>query len=262
MIDLHCHILPGVDDGPPTMEAALELGRAMTAAGVGRAVATSHVSEAYPNTAGNLADVRGRTQVALRDAGIDLELIPGAEIALEKLINLDHDEMRRLAIGSGSSVLVESPSIYAPSVFEVKLRTMLDQGFVPVLAHPERSGAFQTDPGRLRSLVGHGVLCCLTASAFEGRFGKTVKRFAVDILTEGLAHCVASDAHNLDRRPAGLIAGFAAVKREVPGARSAAAWFTEDAPGAVVSGESLPGPPPHLRRSRLHRALTRLSSHT
>ena len=125
-----------------------------------------------------------------------------------------------------------------------------------MLAHPERSPAFLPEPARIANLVDAGVLCSITAGSMMGRFGKRVRRFTLDLLRSGLVHNVASDAHDLDRRPPGLLAGFAAVEGELPVVAAAADWFAGEAAAAILAGEPLPGSPPTAVRRGGWRRLT------
>ena len=122
-----------------------------------------------------------------------------------------------------------------------------------MLAHPERSPLLQKDPELLRRFVESGMVTSVTAGAFLGRFGSTVKRFALWMLEEDLVHNVASDAHNADRRPPGLREALAAGEAELPGFAERAEWLTLSVPRAILDGGPIPpapGPVPAPRRRR------------
>ncbi|MEA2305964.1 MAG: protein-tyrosine phosphatase [Solirubrobacteraceae bacterium] len=240
MIDLHCHILPGIDDGPQTLADSLAIARAAVAAGTRTIVATPHVSWEYPGVdADVVASGVATVQDALRAEGIPLELRTGAEIAMTRATDLSEEELARLRLGGGPWLLVECPLSPTPSLaFEAGCGRLVEQGHRLVLAHPERSPMMQRDPALLERLVGQGALCSVTAGALVGRFGSTVERFARDLVRRGLGHDVASDAHSTRRRPPSITpelhdAGFGAQ----------ALWLARDVPRAVLDGTEVPSAP-------------------
>lgn len=209
MIDTHLHILPGVDDGPDTLEEALELAEALTREGVHSAIATPHYNDEYPRRSATEIQLRVRDlQYALGHSGIPLHLFAGHE-ALIKPGMVEDIQMGRLATLNGSRYLLLElwPNTWLPEtdrvIFELRAA-----GITPVLAHVERYRAIQQDPNRLVSLINQGVLTQVTASSFCGFFGKTARRSAETLLKKGLVHCIASDAHGLQKRPPGIQAGL------------------------------------------------------
>lgn len=239
MIDLHCHLLPGIDDGPPDMATALEMARAHVAAGVGTVVCTPHVTHDLPNDAARIAAAVETTRAALADARVPLEILPGAEIAITKAADLDDDALRALALGGGPWLLVEAPLRLTPGV-DLVVQSLLLRGHRVVVAHPERSPFFQRDADALRRLVAGGALVQLTTGSLTGQFGTTVRRFADALLREGLVHNIASDAHDAHRRPPGLREPL-----EAAGWGDLTAWTTDAVPRALLTGETrLPDAPP------------------
>jgi protein-tyrosine phosphatase len=240
VIDLHCHILHGLDDGPTTLDESVSLARAAAAAGTEVVVATPHIREDFPFDP-SLIGVRARElEEALVAAGVGLRLVEGAEVAISRVRDLDDETLRALCLGEGPYVLVESPYTHATNVLEETLFQLQVQGLRPVLAHPERCPSFQQDPDRLAELVGRGVLCSVTAASMAGTFGGTVRRFTTELFSRELVHDVASDAHDPVRRPVDLLNGFDVMDHDLAGVRSQADWFTSAAPGAIVRGERLP----------------------
>jgi len=255
VIDLHSHILPGVDDGPPTVEGSLELARVAVAAGTRTILATPHINDDRSIDAARVAAGLEVLRPALAAAEIPLEVLPGGEIAIWRLVDLDEATLRAFALGGGPYLLVESPFSPVIGDFEPMVLDLHDRGHRVLLAHPERCPAFQRDPSRLEGLVGAGALVQITAGSMAGAFGTTVRRFTSAILREGYAHVVASDAHDTVRRPPGLQVGFAALERELPGLGEHAEWLTELAPRAVLDGTPLPERPPLPRPAGLLRRL-------
>ena len=240
MIDLHCHILPGLDDGPANVEESLALARDAAAAGTSRVVATPHVSERYSGTTAlGIAMATLELNRHLTAAGIDLRVIKGAEVALSRAPMLADDELRRLRLGGGPWLLVECPTVTAGGAISAALQRIADRGVRVLLAHAERIPAFQQDPALLEELVAGGMLCQVTAASLAGRFGQAERGFAERLVGAGLVHVVASDAHSaLHRRPCAL-----PYLREGGWAESWIAWWTRDVPGALLAGDELPPPP-------------------
>ena len=244
MIDLHSHILPGVDDGPPTVEGSLELARTAVAAGTRTILATPHINDDRSIDAARVAEGLEALRAELAAAEIPLEVLPGGEIAMWRLGDLDDAALRTLALGGGPYLLVESPFSPAIGAFEPLVLDLLGRGHRVLLAHPERCPAFHRDPERLQRLVDAGVLVQITAGSMTGGFGSTVRRLTATMLRTGVVHVVASDAHDAVKRPPGLNDGFASLERELPGLAELQPWMTEQVPRAILDGTPLPERPP------------------
>ena len=256
MIDLHCHVLPGVDDGPETEAEALELCRRCVDEGVRTVVATPHVSSGYPTRAETIRTGVARLNERLAETGIELEVVPGAEVSHHVLSRLSDDELAHLTLGDSRCILLEAP-LSSGTVAELELHVSALQrsGFDVLLAHPERSPIFFSEPDRLRALVEGGMWCSVTGGAMEGRFGSRAERLSWRFIEEGLVHNVASDFHGLWRRTPGVDGAFAAA---VEGGHHAVAaereWLTVSAPAAILAGTPLPEMPDFGRpQGRLER---------
>jgi len=246
MVDIHCHILPGLDDGPATMDGAVEIGRVAEAAGIRTVVATPHIRDDYPFPLEMMDERLEDTQAAFRDAGLDLELVRGGEVALSKVPQLDDTELERFCVGTGPYLLVEAPHTQAPSLLETVLFDLQSRGFRPVLAHPERSVSFLNDPARLERLVESGVLCSVTALSMAGGFGGPVRAFCARLFEAGVVHNVASDAHDAVRRGPGFDRAFECLEADFHGGAEGQEWFTAESGRAIVEGRDLPPGPPAL----------------
>jgi protein-tyrosine phosphatase len=254
VIDLHFHLLPGIDDGPPTIDDALALARAAVASGTTTVVATPHVSWTWPgNSSDSIARAVDELRVELHDARIPLEVLPGAEVALTRALDLPDDELRALRLGQGPWLLVECPSTPSAAGFDEALYELSARGHRIVLSHPERCPAFQRDPPVLERLIANGMLSSVTAGSLSGRFGRHVRAFAKQIMDDGLAHNVTSDAHDLRARPPGVANGLqsAGIGDEQ------ADWLTRAVPQAVLAGDAIP-PAPAAPAAAARRPLLRL----
>jgi protein-tyrosine phosphatase len=239
MIDLHCHVLPGIDDGPVSMEGSLALVQAARSAGIQTIVATPHVSWKHRNDAATIAAALEKTQAALAVAGIDVQLRAGAEVALTRAAEMEQAELSALGLGGSRWLLMECPFTPATTGFDSALIGLQNRGARIVLAHPERCPAFHRDREMLDALVEAGMLISLTAGSLVGRFGRTVQRFARLLVADGLVHNVTSDAHDHTRRPPGI-----AWELEQSGLGSLRAWLTEEVPSAILEDrEDIPPPP-------------------
>ncbi len=241
MIDLHCHLLPGIDDGPATLEEALALARAAAAGGTRTMIATPHIDHRWNVEPTEVAGMVDRMREALAEAHIELDVRAGGEIALSRLADLDSAQVQAVRLGGGPYMLLECPHRpTAGTEFHAFVHRLRDRGERIVLAHPERSPAFQRHPDRLAALVRDGVLTSITAASLLGSFGRTVQSFSLRLLREGLVHNVASDSHDAERRGPELLAGLQAAEREVPGALRMADWLTRQVPEAILAGDELP----------------------
>ncbi len=254
MIDLHTHVLPGIDDGPAAVEGSVELARAALAQGTTTLVATPHVTWDLPgNDAGRIAAGVAALAAELGRANVDVALATGGEVALTRAHELPDEELRALSLGGRGWLLVECPLSTAAPGFEASLHALAARGHRLVLAHPERCPALHRDLGLMRRLVADGMVSSITAGSLRGSFGSTVKRFALTLLEEDLVHNLTSDAHDAVRRPPGIADALAAAETELSGIGERAEWLTLSVPRAILDGGPIPdapAPPPVPRRRR------------
>lgn len=232
------------------------MGRVAADAGLRTIVATPHIREDYPFDLDEIPRRVREVEDAFAAAGVAVAVRAGGEVSLATASELSDDELRRVALGGGPYLLVESPYTTATDMLENEIFNLQLRGFRVVLAHPERSPSFLADIERLAAVVERGALCSVTAASMAGRFGRTVQRFTREMFRAGLVHDVASDAHDPERRPPILTAGFEVLDADLRGLAAQASWYTEDVPGAVLAGGDLPpqpAPPSARRRLRLRR---------
>ena len=236
MIDLHCHVLPGLDDGPRSLADSVELCRAMAQSGTTTAVATPHVSADWPlNTPPVIsAACQWLSDVLAREA-VPLSIMAGAEVAMGTAARLDDDQLFGLHLGDGPWLLVECPAVPSTAGFDRILYSLQERGHRIVLGHPERCPAFQRDPAALEAFAATGMLCSVTSGSLTGRFGRNAQRLALSLLRGGLVHNLASDAHNTTRRPPWLSQDLQAA-----GIDQLADWYADAVPRAILSGDDSP----------------------
>jgi protein-tyrosine phosphatase len=249
MIDLHSHILPGVDDGPATLEESLEIARRAAADGVRVIAATPHVRDDYPTRPATMERLVGELRTAIAGEGIDIDLRPGGEIAIDWLDRLSDDDLVSFGLaGSRHYLLLEFPYAGWPLSLHEWVFRLVTRRITPVIAHPERNADVQANPDELRPLVDAGALVQITAASLDGRIGRSSRAAAKALIEQGLAHLLASDAHTPDIREAGLLAAAEAV-----GDADLARWLTLEMPTAIVTDAPLPRRPAPRRRGFLRR---------
>lgn len=207
MLDLHVHVLPGIDDGPRTLEDALALAQALADDGIEHIVATPHIYPGvFDNSASRIGEVFDDFQSAVSDAGIALTMTWAAEVRICPEI-LDWIETRRLPMLNGSLVgpstaLIELPDGQIPVGTDKLMGMMLERGITPLMAHPERNKAVMEQPTRLEALRRLGCKFQVTAGSVLGDFGSRAQTTAQKLLEAGWVDVIATDAHNRSsRRP-------------------------------------------------------------
>lgn len=244
VIDLHSHVLPGLDDGAQGLDGALAMLAEMEADGVRMVAGTPHVRHDYPTTPEGMVAAVRELRVAARDAGCRIEVVPGGELSLSVVDESSPEELQRFALGGRShAILVEFPYADWPYLIEKRVARLVERGLTPVLAHPERNERVAAEPGLLRPAADAGALVQVTAGSLTGVFGRRASRCARELLALGLVHLVGSDAHGPHLPRAGLRAAVEALEDARLGR-----WLTEDVPAAILTDGALP-PRPRSRRS-------------
>jgi len=258
VIDLHSHILPGIDDGPKDMEGAVAPARAAVEDGTTVLAATPHVREDHPAVRlDELGERCARLNEALAENDVPLEVVVGAEVDVVWTHTASDEDLRLATYGqAGTDMLLETPYGPLPPGFEEWVFSRLSlAGIRVMLAHPERNFTFRQSPERLADMGNRGVLAQVTAASLAGRRKSESRKLARWLISQGLAHVIASDAHRATEfRPPLLSVGVDAVTSQVDSAR--ADWMADAAPRAVLAGEPLP-PMPEAKRGGLLGGLRR-----
>jgi len=236
MIDIHNHILPFMDDGANDWEQALQMAQRAVDDGIRSVIATPHHANGkYMNEA---AEVRARIAV-LKDRldtnGIDLEVLEGQEIRVYDRLLEDMDRGSLLTLGGSRYLLIELPSSSIPRNAEELIYELGIMGTIPIIAHPERCSPIAESPDRLRRLVEAGAFAQLTAQCVSGERGSKLQKISLEMIRTGLAHFVATDAHDTSRRPFVLSQSYACVEKEI--GESAVSYLQKNAENLVNNKE-------------------------
>lgn len=191
MIDIHCHILPGLDDGPRYLDISLAMAAKAAADGISAIIATPHTDGIRVNSTSVISGVR-RLNEKLRQEKIDIEIYSGYEIPSYLLATLGHTH--RLA--RSNYVLLEFPHTHLPADALITVSTAISEGLIPIIAHPERNPDILERPQLLAELVDIGALAQLTASSLVGEQGTDVQRCSRYMLKNSLIHFIATDSHS------------------------------------------------------------------
>ena len=233
LIDLHCHLLPGIDDGAANLEISLEMARLAVADGISVCACTPHIQPGVFNNEPD--DIRARIvalQVELDAAGIPLRLVHGSDAHIRPDFVAALQTNRVLALNETRYVLVEPPHHTHPPRLENLLFDILTAGYVPVVTHPERLRWMPEHYNTLARYVDSGVWMQITAGSVMGRFGAAPKSLSERMLADGLVHIIATDAHSPRRRPPFLREGMLAAAAIV--GEDEARRMVEDRPRMIL----------------------------
>ncbi|NIM01275.1 MAG: capsular biosynthesis protein [Acidobacteria bacterium] len=257
MIDIHSHILPGIDDGVKTEDDAVEFARLALSDGIETIVATPHCKEGFFfNDRSKVLQEVEKLRARLATEGVGIRVEPGAEV------HICPDLVQRIADGRAPTLmdnrrtlllelsLSQYPVELENLVFELKLA-----GLEVVFAHPERIRYFQDDLSRYEAVIRQGATGQITSGSILGVFGTDVGDFSEELLTKGLVHVIASDAHNTRGRPP-LLGEAVEVSADWIGEARARAMVNE-APRSLLDGQTPELPPVEAPRSRVGGFLSR-----
>lgn len=211
MIDVHCHLLPGIDDGPDSMDESLELARVAVEHGITHSIVTPHIHPGrWDNEALSIRSAMDSYKRALKDANIALEIGMSGEmrVSLEALQMVANHQVPFLGKwGSNYVVLLEMPHSHIPTGIEKMIQWLNQRNIRPLIAHPERNKDILRKLDKIQPLVDMGCLFQITAGSIAGKFGSNARDRARQLLEMGVVTVLATDAHNLKRRPPVLAEG-------------------------------------------------------
>lgn len=236
MIDIHCHLLPEVDDGPKSWDVAVEMCRMAVADGITHSVATPHANDRYAYDRTYLTSLLDQLR---EKVGPELKLSLGCDFHLS-FENLERvlEQPHAYTIGETNYLLIELSNYSIPARLDDCFFRLGDKGLTPILTHPERNPILQQSPQRVLEWAGQGCLIQVTASALTGFWGERPEIVARWLLDRSAVHVLASDAHETKRRVPNL-SGGRDVAEKIVGAEYADA-LVEGNPGAIVKGMPIP----------------------
>jgi protein-tyrosine phosphatase len=244
LIDIHSHVLPGIDDGAATIEVSLEMLRLAASHGTTDIVATPHANLEYSFDPGRNENLRAEIE-ASGPLGVRLHLGCDFHLSFENIEDALR-RPRRYTIAQGRYLLVEFSDLVIFKTTSEIFGSLLGGGMIPVITHPERNLLLQQRAGELRDWVGMGCGVQVTAQSLLGDFGSKARRFAETLMDSGLVHVIASDAHDPKHRPPVLDRAREHVAGTW-GERAAAILFSEN-PRAVLASAPWVGVPEKRKR--------------
>lgn len=242
MIDLHAHILPGLDDGSGDLAESVAMAEVARDDGIHTIVATPHVLQGvFDNDKNKILSAVKALNQTLQEQGIAVKILPGAEYYLEADLPLKLAQGELLTINdNGRYLLVELPSAFIPEYSAQALYEIQLQGVTPIIAHPERNAGFSRRPTILEELISRGVLAQVTSASITGLFGKKVKQTAYSFIKQGLIHLISSDAHSSKVRAPLLSQAQKEIEHQL--GSDLARQLTVQNPCSIVKGESIEPP--------------------
>lgn len=216
MIDLHCHILPGVDDGAQSMDESLAMARKAVDEGITHILATPHhKAHGWENEKESVQQLVSELQTRIDQEGIPLTIFPGQEVRLYGEIIEDIEANKIQFIDElNQYLLIEFPSTEIPAYTEPLFYQLQHAGVTPIVVHPERNRAVQKDPNQLKELIDKGALAQVTAGSYIGAYGKEAEATSEKLIEAELVHYFASDAHNVTNRQFYLKEAYAKLAKE------------------------------------------------
>lgn len=201
MIDIHSHILPGIDDGAQTIEDSIKMAKTAVNEGITSIIATPHhKNNQFNNLKSSILTKVNELNSVLKQENIPLTVLPGQEVRIYGEVIEDYNKEEILTLNHTKYLFIEFPSSSVPRYAERLLYDLQTEGIIPIIVHPERNKELQEKPDLLYQFVKSGALTQVTASSVVGYFGKNVKKFSEQLIEYNLTHFIASDAHNIHNR--------------------------------------------------------------
>ncbi|GGH15337.1 tyrosine-protein phosphatase [Paenibacillus segetis] len=221
MIDIHTHILPGVDDGAENWNDTLDMARAAVSEGITTIIATPHHANGrYINSAVEVVEHTRYINEQLFAEGVPVTILPGQEIRVHMDLLEAWSRAELLPLASSNYVLIEMPSSHIPKEMEELIHELHIMKLKPIIAHPERNAEVMKNPQRLAELLERGAFAQVTSHSLLGGFGRRVEKLAWTLCRNGLIHIVSSDAHHVERRGFRLREAY-----DVIGERMGEQWY-------------------------------------
>jgi protein-tyrosine phosphatase len=239
VIDLHCHILPALDDGALDLDDAVAMALQARADGIDTVCATPHIRHDHDVVIGELPELVAALEGELERRGVELRIATGAEVAVSALAGLDDDELRAATLGGGGRwILLEPDPGPLSDTLEAAVESLGERGFRSVIAHPERHADARLE-ARLASLTERGALIQVTAAFLEHEHAAPVM---LELAERGLVHLLGSDAHSSHGGRPVVLSGAVAALRATARVGPHLDWVTREAPTAILAGADIAPP--------------------
>ncbi|MFB5662697.1 tyrosine-protein phosphatase [Alteribacillus sp. HJP-4] len=249
MIDIHTHILPGVDDGPQTMEESIALAKAAEEEGIHTIVATPHHRNgAFDNPGATVTSLVQYINESLKELHINVTVLPGQENRINGDLIEELENGTAISVNNSRYVLVEFSSVHIPNYTKQLFFDLQLHGYTPVIVHPERNQTFLERPDELYHLVKAGAITQITAHCLTGRIDKKTSQFARQLVEHNLTHVISSDAHNVEWRPFDLNEAYQILKNEF--GSDVSHTFHTNAKCIVENKNVLIDPPQHIKKKK------------
>jgi len=217
LVDIHCHVLPGIDDGPADWDNSMDMLRVAERNGINTIVSTPHwiYGTSWQADVGTIKDKIERLNELMSGQDISISVLSGMEIGITgNLIQLLEDG-KILPLAESKYILIEIPFISLPCGMEKMIFEIVSAGFVPVLAHPERNRDFQENPHIMEDFIERGALTQITAGSLCGDWGDYAKQCSIEFARKGYVFAVASDGHSAVLRPPDIMRGLRVLEEIV-----------------------------------------------
>jgi len=249
MIDIHCHILDGIDDGAQDLDASLNMIKHAVNEGITKIIATPHHKNGkYDNVASSIKDKVIELNKTIKEHNLPIEILPGQESRIYGDLLEDYDKGEILTLNHSKYLFIEFPSNHVPRYTKKLLFDIQLAGLSPIIVHPERNSEIIENPSILYKLVEQGAATQVTASSVTGHFGKKIKKFSLQLIESNQAHFIASDAHNLSGRSFRLREAYDEIGKEF--GRDLVYMFQENAELVVEGNTIYRQPPQEIRRKK------------
>lgn len=215
MIDIHSHILPGVDDGAQTIEDAINMAKLAVEEGITKIIATPHHQNSkYFNKKQDIIERVAKLNENLQKENIPLEVLPGQETRIYGELIEDIEKGDILPLNQTNYIFIELPSGHIPRYTEQLLFDIQLKGYTPIIVHPERNAGVMENPDKLLNIVKKGALTQVTAGSISGRFGKKIQKLSLQLIEANLTHFISSDAHNVSTRSFNMKEAFSILQNK------------------------------------------------
>lgn len=237
MIDLHCHMLPAIDDGPTSLEGSLAMAKMAVADGITTTFCTPHIYPGlYENNAENIKRQVANLQLILNDKGINLTLNFGADVHLVPEVSAGIESGRIPLLGGSRYLLLEPSHHVRPPRFTDSVFRLISDGITPIITHPERLSWYGQHSDDFVAIAKSGAWLQVTSGALLGNFGAAAKRFSEQLIGEGWCDVLASDGHTTGRRAP--VIGQARIRAAALVGEAEATAMVETRPGLVLNNRA------------------------